>query len=81
MNFNVTMYYEMIDWSSKKLTPPPILKYVSNTDLFASIDNQLLISQWDFVNLPYHTQAVRWTVKLVTEAAKKFSDIKIGMVI
>ncbi|XP_053950548.1 uncharacterized protein LOC128871890 [Anastrepha ludens] len=73
LNFNATNYYEMIDWSSTILSPPPVLRNVLNADLLSSIDNQPSISQWNLSSFPCHTQAVERTVKLVTEASNKFA--------
>ncbi|KPU75627.1 uncharacterized protein Dana_GF26820 [Drosophila ananassae] len=73
LNFNATKYYEMIDWSSIVVSPPPVLRNVSNAVLVSSIDNQLSIGQSNLLSFPCHTQAVERTVKLITEASKKFA--------
>ncbi|GBN00366.1 hypothetical protein AVEN_270131-1 [Araneus ventricosus] len=52
----------MIVWSSITITSPPILRTIS-TALFRSIVRDKKNPEWDFVHLPYDTQAVERCAK------------------
>ncbi|OXU32199.1 hypothetical protein TSAR_007993 [Trichomalopsis sarcophagae] len=61
-------YFDMIDWNTTAITPPPVLSEISSDNLRKAINS----TKWDFSKFPNHTQAVKRTVKLVTEASAKF---------
>lgn len=68
LNFNATDYTVIVDWNSCKLTPPPILRDLTNNELklFVTKDSKTII---DLQKFPCHTQAVERCVKIVTEAS------------
>lgn len=61
----------MIDFKSIEITEPPLLSSFSLREL-----EQLVACEFDpkIKNIPCHTQAVERTVKMVTEASKRFSS-------
>lgn len=70
INFEARDYTEIIDWQSCKLTPPPLLRNVTDEEIKLFV-NQDFKPIMDFKKFPCHTQAVERCVKLVTEASSK----------
>ena len=62
-NDNVDDYYQMIDWMSTRITEPPATCDLTDNEINFRIREKLAFFYEDF---PCHTQAVEWTVKLVT---------------
>lgn len=70
INFSANDYTELIDWSTCKLTPPPLLSKMS-TEHIASLLKEKVLPEFNYLKFPCHTQAVERCVKLVTESAEK----------
>lgn len=71
INFSATEYSEMIDWTNTDLSPPPLLRRVSDEDIWSKVESGKTAEEWKFDKFPCHTQAVERCVKLVTEASQK----------
>ncbi|PHT39498.1 hypothetical protein BC332_34937 [Capsicum chinense] len=67
LNFKAGAYHRMINWKGTKVTPPPLLNHLSNTDLRRLVTSD----ERRYEPFPCHTQAVERGVKLVTDAAIK----------
>lgn len=76
INFQATDYTEIIDWNTTALTPPPLLRRVSDDEVWAKITAGETADEWNFGKFPCHTQAVERCVKLVTEASQKVVGAK-----
>jgi hypothetical protein len=74
--FQAKEYHEMIDWTSTALFPPPLLRRVSDEDIWTKISTGKTAKEWNFNKFPCHTQAVERCVKLVTEASSKLVGVK-----
>jgi hypothetical protein len=70
LNFQASDYTEIIFWSKEKLTPPPLLRNISDEAIRTIISNKT-IPDWDVRSFPCHTQAVERCVKLVTTSAQE----------
>lgn len=70
LNFEAKDYTEIIKWNTSTLTPPPLLRTLTNEDIkqYLSNDFKPVMSIDAF---PCHTQAVERCAKLVTEASSK----------
>jgi len=73
LNVDAKDYTEIVEWMSCKVTEPPILRNMTNDELWALI-NETEIPSVDFQRYPCHTQAVERGIKLVTEASKLVCD-------
>ena len=71
LNFQAKEYYEIIDWTTTAIYPPPLLQRVSDEEMWAKISTANTATEWNFHKFPCHTQAVERCVKLVTEASSK----------
>ena len=69
LNFAAVEYLELINWTDRQITEPPVLKTMTDTELqqFIAMDVTPTIF---YAKVPCHTQAVERLVKLVTEASK-----------
>lgn len=76
INFQATDYIEIINWTNTDLTPPPLLRRVTDDEIWAKITAGETADEWNFGKFPCHTQAVERCVKLVTEASKKVVGAK-----
>ena len=70
LKFDAQEYFNIIDWSSAKLSSPPLLSNVSNEHISHLIESGF-VSEWDIRDFPSHTQSVERCVKLVSESAQK----------
>ena len=70
INFKTNDFIDLFDWSSSKVTPPPILNNKTIEDLKKMLEEPIPID-WTFTKFPCDTQAAERIVKLVTEASKK----------
>lgn len=70
LNFRASNYIELIDWSNCTLSPPPIMKCVTNESIQKYLRTRE-IPDFEFLKFPCHMQAVERCVKLVTESAGK----------
>ena len=82
INFSADEYYKIIDWSSVRITLPPILNKVTNQELSEKLSSNSLFLDWEFLKYPWHTIAVERMVKLVTEASCQVcrSDARDGFI-
>lgn len=71
INFQANDYTDIIDWNTTVLTPPPLLRRVSDDEIWAKITVGETADDWNFGKFPCHTQAVERCVKLVTESSQK----------
>lgn len=71
LNFQATEYSELIDWTATTLSPPPLLRRISNEEIRAKILTGDTAAEWRFDKFPCHTQAVERCIKLVTSASQK----------
>lgn len=76
LNFQAKEYYEIIDWTTTAIYPPPLLRRVSDEEMWAKISTANTAKEWNFHKFPCHTQAVERCVKLVTEASSKVVGAK-----
>ncbi|XP_050502649.1 uncharacterized protein LOC126881949 [Diabrotica virgifera virgifera] len=76
LNFQANEYYEIIDWTTTAISPPPLLRRVSDEEMWAKISTANTPEEWNFHKFPCHTQAVERCVKLVTEASSKLVGAK-----
>ncbi|XP_050514600.1 uncharacterized protein LOC126889917 [Diabrotica virgifera virgifera] len=76
LNFQENEYYEIIDWTTTAISPPPLLRRVSDEEMWAKISTANTPEEWNFHKFPCHTQAVERCVKLVTEASSKLVGAK-----
>lgn len=76
LNFQAKEYYEIIDWTTTAIYPPPLLRRVSDKEIWAKISTADTAKEWNFHKFQCHTQAVERCVKLVTEAASKLVGAK-----
>lgn len=76
INFQASEYTEMIDWNTAALSPPPLLRRVSDDDLWTKIKSGESADEWNFGKFPCHTQAAERCVKLVTEASQNVVGFK-----
>ena len=67
INFEANSYENLISWEKTLITPPAILKNVSNNDLYSLWQQPLNISKFSF---PCHNQATERHIKMVSEASK-----------
>jgi len=58
INFFATDYTEMIDWNTTTLFPPPLLRRVSDEDIWSKIQSGETAAEWNFEKFPCYTQAV-----------------------
>lgn len=70
LKFDALDYTDMMDWSTTKISSPPLLRGISNEEIESFIKSGE-IPDWDIKEFPCHTQAVERCVKLVTEASLK----------
>lgn len=69
INFQANDYTDIIDWNTTVLMPPPLLRRVSDDEIWAKITvGQTALNFGKFL---CHTQAVERCVKLVTESSQK----------
>lgn len=82
INFQATDYIEMIDWNTASLSPPPLLRRLTDQEIWSKIQSGEKADEWNFNKFPCHTQAVERCVKLVTEASQKVvgSDARDGFI-
>ena len=82
INFSADDYYKIIDWSSVRITSPPILNKVTNQELSEKLSSNSLFLDCEFLKYPCHTIAVERMVKLVTEASCQVcgSDARDGFI-
>lgn len=71
INFLATDHIEMIDWKTTALSPPPLLRRVTDQEIWSKIKSRGTAAEWKLDKFPCHTQAVERCVKLVTEASQK----------
>lgn len=65
-------YPNLIDWDKNEITEPPITTRLTRTDLQAVLsDATAAVSTLDLFHLPCQTQAVKMTVKEVTEVSSQ----------
>lgn len=76
INFQANDYTDIIDWNTVVLTPPPLLRRVSDDEVWAKITVGETADDWNFGKFPRHTQAVERCVKLVTESSQKVVGAK-----
>lgn len=69
LNTTATDYVDVIDWNTVKVTPPPLLKNLSNDELQMALNDPAAFQSLELWQFPCHTQAVERTVKLVTAAS------------
>jgi len=70
VNFEASDYTELIDWANCKLSTPPMMENISIESL-KELLNTKVITEFEFINFPCHTQSVERIVKLVTESSIK----------
>ena len=71
INFLATDYTEMIDWNTTTLLPNPLMRRVSDKDIWSMIQSGETPAEWNLEKFPCHTQAVERSMKFVTEASEK----------
>ncbi|CAG9838276.1 unnamed protein product [Diabrotica balteata] len=68
INFSAVDYIDLISIPECSITASPLLKHISNKDV-----RDMIVSRnhnnIEVLNCPFHTQSVKRTVKLVTEAS------------
>ena len=66
INFDCTEYTAMIDWTTVRVTKPPVTMSMSDNDLreFVWEPTTPVVT---FDRYPYHSQAVKRCIKVVTE--------------
>jgi len=69
INFDCTDYTAMIDWTTVRMTEPPITMSMSDDDLREFI-REPTTPVVTFGRYPCHTQAVERCIKVVTEASQ-----------
>lgn len=74
INFVATDYTDMICWATCKLSPPPLLRRITDEEIKQLIHSGTPLAP-DFNDFPCHTQAVERCVKLVSEASKKVCGV------
>lgn len=67
VDFGSTSYYNMIDWNTSVVTPPPLANSLSAEDLLQQVE----VGPISFPQIPCHTQAVERAIKEVTRASWK----------
>jgi hypothetical protein len=67
VNWDADNYYQMIDWSTSQVTPPPLLQSFSDENLLAAVE----IGPVPLPDLPCHSQSVERAIKEVTKASAK----------
>ncbi|KAF2891076.1 hypothetical protein ILUMI_15097 [Ignelater luminosus] len=70
INFSARDYTEIIVWHEYQVTPPPVLRHISNENLEVMAKDKSL----EIVDFPCPTQPVERCVKLVTEASQSVTD-------
>lgn len=71
INFQAKDHIEMIHWGTTTLSPPPLLRRVTDQEIWSKVKSSGTAAEWNFNKFPCHTQAVERCVKLVTEASQK----------
>lgn len=67
LNYNASVYYEMVDFDNEEICEPSISKNLSDAELLACVNNSNnVIRQW-LDGIPMHTQAVERAIKMVSE--------------
>lgn len=69
LDFTAIDYVDMIQWNACNVTPPPLLKNVTDEEIGELIKTGRPLMS-DFNMFPCHTQTVERCVKLVTEASQ-----------
>ncbi|GBN53513.1 hypothetical protein AVEN_269011-1 [Araneus ventricosus] len=70
INFQASDYFEIINWNSCVVYPPPMLQDLSADDIKSLINSDTTPIR-EIENFPCRTQAVERCIKLVTEASNK----------
>lgn len=70
LNFFAKDYTELIMWQECLVTPPPVLRHISNEDLQIMVKERSL----EIDDFPCHTQSVERCIKVVTEASQSVTD-------
>jgi len=73
INFYCTDYTTMIDWTTARVTQPPVTMSISDDDLREFIPEPTT-PVVTFDRYPCHTQAVERCTKVVTEASQAVCD-------
>ena len=79
LNFSAESYYNLVDWTSCIVTPPPMISFISDDALMAAVElGPVLMPKF-----PCHTQAVERAVKDVTKVSTKVfgHDSRHGMLV
>ena len=66
LNFEATIYVDLIDWDSVDCTEPPMTIELSNDAVKSALDTPLILPAY-----PNHTQSVEHMIPLVTEACRQ----------
>ena len=59
INFSADDYYKIINWSSVRITSPPILNKVTNQELSEKLSSNSLFLDWEFLKYPCHHHCSR----------------------
>ncbi|KAF2878804.1 hypothetical protein ILUMI_27367 [Ignelater luminosus] len=70
INFSARDYTEIIVWHECQVTPPLVLRHISDEDLQVMAKDKSL----EIVDFSCHIQSVKRCVKLVTEASQSVTD-------
>ncbi|GBM41224.1 hypothetical protein AVEN_180526-1 [Araneus ventricosus] len=70
INFQASDYFEIINWNSCVVYPPPILQDLSEDDIKSLINSDTTPIR-EIEKFPCHTQVMERCIKLVTEASNK----------
>ncbi|KAF2886282.1 hypothetical protein ILUMI_19891 [Ignelater luminosus] len=70
IEFEAIDYTELIDWTTCKLSSPPIMESISTESISSFLLTKTLL-KFEFLKFPCHAQAVERCVKLVTEFSRR----------
>ncbi|GBM92903.1 hypothetical protein AVEN_189143-1 [Araneus ventricosus] len=70
INFQASDYFEIINWNSCVVYPPPVLQDLNEDDIKSLINSDTTPIR-EIETFPCHTQSVERCIKLVTEASNK----------
>lgn len=71
MNLLDINYIITILWNNTPLLSQPLLRRVTNQEIWSKVQSRGTEAEWNCDQFPCHSQAVEQCVKLVTEASQK----------